>query len=71
MKALHRAPAFCQARTVAEAAWGSGDTHVPSIAMRHSRPQVVGARGAPHLPFGFADKPSPSAPWARGLLWAF
>lgn len=28
------------------------------------------ARGAPHLPFGFAWKPSPSAPWARVLLSA-
>ena len=28
----------------------------------------VGARGAPNLTLGFAAKPSPSAPWARGLL---
>ena len=33
-----------------------------------SRPQAVMARRAPHLPFGFAWKPSPSAPWAWGLL---
>ena len=43
----------------------------PSVAGRQSRPQAVGACGAPHLPFGFASKPSPSAPWARGLLSAF
>ena len=36
--------------------------------MRQQRPEAVGARGAPHLPFGFASKPSPSEPWARGLL---
>ena len=29
--------------TVTEAAWGSGDAHVPSIATRQSRPQAVGA----------------------------
>ena len=34
------------------------------------RPQAVGARGASHLPFGFASKPSSSAPRARGLLSA-
>ena len=39
--------------------------------MRRPRPQAVGARGAPHLPFGFATKPSPSASWARGLLSVF
>ena len=39
--------------------------------MRRPRPHVVGARGALHLPFGFAAKPSPSAPWARGLLSTF
>ena len=57
-------------QAVAEAAWGSGDAHVQSIAMRRPRPQAVGARGAPYLPFGFASKPSTSAPWARGLLSA-
>ena len=31
---------------------------------------MVRACGAPHLPFGFASKPSPSAPWAKGLLSA-
>ena len=30
-----------------------------------------GARGASYLTLGFASKPSPSAPWARGLLSAF
>ena len=58
-------------RAVAEAAWGSGDAHVQLTAMRRLRPQAIEARGAPHLPFGFASKPSPSAPWARGLLSAF
>ena len=31
----------------------------------------VRARGALHMPFGFTWKPSPSAPWARGLLSVF
>ena len=53
-------------RAVVEAAWGSGDAQVQSSAMRRPRLQAVGARGAPHLPFGFATKPSPSAPWAQG-----
>src|SRR3954467_222873 len=38
--------------------------------MRQPRPRDVRARGAPHLPLGFASKPSPSAPWARGLMLA-
>ena len=71
MKALWHAPAFCQPRTVAEAASQSGDTHDLSITTRQSRPKEVEARGAPHLPFGFASKLSPSTPWARGLLSAF
>ena len=54
-----------------KAAWGSGDAHVQSTAMRRPRPQAIGARGAPLLTFGFASKPSSSAPWARGLLSAF
>ena len=58
-------------RAIAEAAWGSGDTHVQSTTTRRPRPQAVGARGAPHLPLRFSAKPSPSAPWARGLLSAF
>ena len=57
-------------QAVAEAAWGSGDAHVPSVATRQSRPEAVGARGAPHLPLSFPSKPSPSAPWAWGLLSA-
>ena len=65
-----QAPAFCQLGAVAEAAWGSGDAHIPSIAMRQPRPPAVGAHGAPHFPLGFASKPSPSTPWARGLLSA-
>ena len=56
---------------VAEAAWGSGDTHVQLTATRQPRPQAFGARDAPCLTLGFAAKPSPSAPWARGLLSAF
>ena len=58
-------------RAVAEATWGSGDAHVQPTATRRPRPQAVGARGAPHLPFGFASKPSLSAPCARGLLSVF
>ena len=54
-----------------KAVWGSGDAHVQSTATRRPRPQAFGARGAPYLTFGFASKPSPSAPWARGLLSAF
>ena len=70
MKAsLARASPFVS-RAVAEAAWESGDAHVQSTAMRRPRPQTIGAHGAPHLTFGFASKPSPSVPWARGLLSA-
>ena len=54
-----------------EAASGSGDAQAQSTATRRPTPQAVGAHGAPHLPFGFALKPSPSAPWDRGLLPAF
>ena len=36
-----------------------------------SRLQAVRACSAPHLPFGFAWKPSLSVPWAQGLLSAF
>ena len=57
-------------RAVAEVAWGSRDAHVQSAATRRPRTQAVGARSTPHLPFGFAAKPSPSKPWARGLLSA-
>ena len=42
-----------------------------STATRRPRPQAIGARGTSHLHFGFAAKPSPSVPWARGLLSAF
>ena len=58
-------------RAVAKAAWGSGDAHVQSTATRQPRPQALGACGAPYMALGFAVKPSPSAPWARGLLSAF
>ena len=53
-----------------KAAWGSGGIQVPPIATRRPRLQAVGARGAPHLPFGFALKLSPGVRWARGLLSA-
>ena len=45
----------------------------PHPVNRHasSRPQAVRARSATHLPLSFAWQPSPSAPWARGLLSAF
>lgn len=51
---------------------GVGKWSRPRLINRHasSRPQAVRARGAPHLPFGFAWKPSLSAPWAQGLLSA-
>ena len=42
-----------------------------SLSEPRYRPQAVGARGASHLPFGFAAKPSPSTSWARGLLSVF
>lgn len=58
-------------QTVAKAAWGSEDAHIPSITTCRPRPQAVRAHGAPHLPFGFASKPSPNTPWARGLLLVF
>ena len=58
-------------RAVAEASWGSGDAHVQSTATRRPRPQAIGARGASNLPLRFSVKPSPGAPWARGLLSAF
>ena len=50
---------------------GSADAHVQSTAMRRPRPQAVRARGASCLPLCFSAKPSPRAPWARGLLSAF
>ena len=58
-------------RAVAEAAWGSGDAHVQSTATRRPRPQAVRARRASPLPFRLPARPSPGAPWARGLLSAF
>ena len=36
-----------------------------------SRPQAVRARGASPLPFRLPARPSPGAPWARGLLLSF
>ena len=46
---------------VVEAAWGSGDAHIPSSAMHQPGLKVIGAHNASPLPFGFASKPSPSA----------
>ena len=71
MKASAVCASLLLSRAIAEAAWGSGDAHVQSTAMRLPSPQANGARGAPHLPLRFSAKPSPSAPWARGLLSAF
>ena len=52
---------------------GSADAraHSQSTATRCPRPQAVRARGASCLPLRFSAKPSPRAPWARGLLSAF
>ena len=45
----------------------------PRPVKRHAsaKPRAVGACGASPLPFGLDSKPSPSTPWARGLLSAF
>ena len=50
-----------------------GKRRHPCPVNRHASFKAAGgwARGIPHLPFGFASKPSLSAPWARGLLSAF
>ena len=61
----------CPIRAVAEAPWGSGDAHAQSTAMRRPRPQAVRARDASLLPFRLPARPSPGAPWARGLLSVF
>ena len=58
-------------RAVTEASWGRRDAHVQSIATGRPRLQAIGARGALHLPLRFSAKPSPGAPWARGLLSVF
>ena len=50
---------------------GCGDAHVQSTATRRPRPQAIRARDASHLPFCLSARPSPGAPWARGLLSAF
>ena len=71
MKASAARASLLSNRAVAEAAWGSGDAHVQSTATRQPRPPAFGARGAPNLTLGFATKPSPSTPWALGLLSAF
>ena len=62
---------FLSSRAVAKASWESGDAHVQSTAMRRPRPQAVRARGALLLPFRLPARPSPGAPWARGLLSVF
>ena len=67
MKASVARTSLFVSRAVAEAAWGSGDAHVQSTATWRPRPRAVGACGAPHFPFGFAAKPSPSTPWSQGL----
>ena len=51
--------------------WGNSAAHVQSTATRRPRPQVVRARGASLLPFRLPARPSPGAPWARGLPSAF
>ena len=71
MKASTACTSLLSGQEVAEAAWGSGDAHVQSTATRRPRTQAFGARGAPNLTLGFAAKPSPSEPWARGLLSVF
>ena len=50
---------------------GCGAAHVQSTATRRPRPQAVRARGASLLPFRLPARPSPGAPWARGLLSVF
>src|SRR3954467_4053793 len=52
-------------------AWANSTAHVQSTATRRPRPQAVRARGALPLPFRLSARPSPCAPWARGLLSAF
>ena len=71
MKASIAYASLLSGQAVAEAAWGSGDAHVQSTTTLQPRLQAFGARGASYLTLGFAAKPSPSAPWARGLLLAF
>ena len=52
-------------------AWGNSAAHVQSTATWRPRPQAVRARDASPLPFRLSARPSPGAPWARGLLSAF
>ena len=54
-----------------QGAWWSSAAHIQSTATRRPRPQAVSARGASLLPFRLPARPSPGAPWARGLLSAF
>ena len=52
----------------------AGKRRCPRPINRHASIEAagfLGARRAPYLTLGFASKPSPSAPWARGLLSAF
>src|SRR4051812_47475442 len=51
-----------------------GEVETPTscqTATRRPRPQAVRACGALPLPFRLSARPSPCAPWARGLLSAF
>ena len=71
MKARTACASLLSDQGVAEAAWESGDAHVQSTATQRPRPRAVRARGASPLPFRLSARPSPRAPWARGLLSAF
>ena len=50
-----------------------GKRRRPCPINRHASTEAAGfwGRGAPYLTLGSAAKPSPSAPWARGLLSGF
>ena len=63
-------PAFCQS---GNCRGSMGKQRRPRTISHHASPKAAGhwARGVLHLPFGFPAKPSPSTPWARGLLSAF
>ena len=71
MMAWRSEPAFCQSGKFSRQRGEAEGVHVPSGATRQLGPQAIGARGTSPLPFGFASKPSSSAPWARGLLSVF
>src|SRR3954462_9387929 len=51
-----------------------GEAETPTscqTATRRPRPQAVRVHDASPLPFRLSTRPSPCAPWARGLLSAF